>query len=47
VSAAWARFLRRETNLAWALLRRRIKPRGPIRLLLRFDRSRHKIHALQ
>jgi ferredoxin len=35
-SATWVRFLRRETNIVWALLRRRITLRGPLRLLLRF-----------
>jgi putative sterol carrier protein len=35
-SATWVRFLRRETNVAWALLRRRITLRGPLRLLRRF-----------
>jgi ferredoxin len=35
-SATWVRFLRRETSVVWALLRRRITLRGPLRLLRRF-----------
>lgn len=35
-SATWVRFLRQETNVVWALLRRRIRLRGPLRLLRRF-----------
>lgn len=35
-SATWVRFLRRETSVVWALLRRRIRLRGPVRLLQRF-----------
>lgn len=35
-SATWVRFLRRETNVVWAVMRRRITLRGPLRLLRRF-----------
>lgn len=35
-SATWVRFVRRETNVVWELLRRRITLRGPLRLLRRF-----------
>jgi putative sterol carrier protein len=35
-SVTWVRFLRRETNVVWALVRRRIRLRGPVRLLRRF-----------
>ncbi len=35
---AWVRFLRKETSLPWALLRRKIKLRGDPRLLVAFGR---------
>jgi ferredoxin len=35
-SVTWVKFLRRETNVVWALVRRRIRLRGPVRLLQRF-----------
>lgn len=35
-SATWVRFLRGEANVVWALVRRRIRLRGPLRLLRRF-----------
>lgn len=35
-SVTWVKFLRRETNVVWALVRRRIRLRGSIRLLQRF-----------
>lgn len=37
-SNTWMRFLRKETNLIWALLRRKIRMRGSPRLLLAFGR---------
>lgn len=37
-SQTWIRFLNRERNLVWALLRRRIRLNGPIRLLVAFGR---------
>lgn len=37
-SATWVRFLRKETSLLWALLRRRIRLSGSPLLLLRFGR---------
>jgi ferredoxin len=37
-SQTWLRFLRKEANLAWALLRRKIRIKGSPRLLLAFGR---------
>ena len=37
-SQIWLRYLRKETNLVWALLRRKIQVRGSPRLLLSFAR---------
>ncbi|HEV2417500.1 MAG TPA: SCP2 sterol-binding domain-containing protein [Terriglobia bacterium] len=37
-SQTWLRFLRKETNLVWALLRRKIRIRGSPQLLLAFAR---------
>lgn len=37
-SQTWLRFLRKETNLVWALLRRKIRIQGSPRLLLSFAR---------
>ncbi len=37
-SDTWLRFLRKEANLVWALLRRKIRIRGSTRLLLAFAR---------
>jgi ferredoxin len=37
-SQTWLRFLRKETNLVWALLRRKIRIQGSPRLLLSFGR---------
>jgi epoxyqueuosine reductase QueG len=37
-SGVWIRFLRREANLPWAILRRKIRLRGDPRLLLAFGR---------
>lgn len=37
-SQTWLRFLRKEANLVWALLRRKIRIQGPPRLLLAFGR---------
>jgi hypothetical protein len=37
-SDVWLRFLRKEANLPWALLRRKVKLRGDPRLLLAFGR---------
>ena len=37
-SNTWLRFLRKEANLAWALLRRRIRIQGSPTLLLAFGR---------
>lgn len=37
-SQTWLRFLRKEANLVWALLRRKIRLRGSPRLLLAFGR---------
>jgi len=34
----WLRFLRKETNLVWALLRRKIRIQGSPKLLLAFGR---------
>jgi SCP-2 sterol transfer family len=34
----WLRFLRKEANLVWALLRRKIRIQGPPKLLLAFGR---------
>jgi SCP-2 sterol transfer family len=37
-SETWLRFLRKETNLVWALIRRKIRIQGSPRLLLTFGR---------
>jgi putative sterol carrier protein len=37
-SQTWLRFLRKETNLFWALLRRKVHIKGSPRLLLAFGR---------
>lgn len=37
-SQTWLRFLRKETNLVWALLRGKVQIRGSPRLLLAFSR---------
>lgn len=37
-SETWVRFLRKEANLVWALLRRKIRIHGSLRLLLAFAR---------
>jgi hypothetical protein len=37
-SQTWLRFLRKEANLVWALLRRKIRIQGSPRLLLAFSR---------
>ncbi|MGO9047700.1 MAG: SCP2 sterol-binding domain-containing protein [Xanthobacteraceae bacterium] len=37
-SDTWLRFLRKETSLPWALLRRRIRIKGSPRLLVAFGR---------
>jgi NAD-dependent dihydropyrimidine dehydrogenase PreA subunit len=37
-SQTWLRFLRKEANLVWALVRRKIRIQGPPRLLLAFGR---------
>jgi putative sterol carrier protein len=37
-SRTWLKFLAREKHLAWALLGRKIRFRGPPRLLLAFGR---------
>ena len=37
-SQTWLRFLRKEANLVWALLRRKIRVKGSPRLLLAFGR---------
>ena len=37
-SQTWIGFLRKERNLAWSLLRRKIRLEGPARLLVAFGR---------
>ena len=37
-SQTWLGFLRKERNLAWALLRRKIRLKGPPKLLLAFGK---------
>jgi putative sterol carrier protein len=37
-SETWLRFLRKEANLVWALLRRKIRIQGSPKLLLAFGR---------
>ncbi len=37
-SRTWLRFLAKETNIVWALLRRKVRLRGSPRLLLAFGR---------
>jgi putative sterol carrier protein len=37
-SQTWLRFLRKEANLVWALLRRKIRVQGSPKLLLAFGR---------
>jgi len=37
-SQTWLRFLRKEANLVWALLRRKIRIQGAPKLLLAFSR---------
>jgi len=37
-SQTWLRFLRKEANLVWALLRRKIRIHGSPKLLLAFSR---------
>jgi putative sterol carrier protein len=37
-SQTWLRFLRKEANLVWALLRRKIRIQGSPKLLLAFGR---------
>jgi putative sterol carrier protein len=37
-SETWLRFLRKEANLVWALLRHKIRIHGPPKLLLAFAR---------
>jgi putative sterol carrier protein len=35
---AWIGFLRQERNIVWALLRRKVRLKGPLKLLLAFGR---------
>ena len=37
-AATWTGFLRKERNIVWAILRRRVKVRGPLKLLTAFGR---------
>ena len=37
-SDAWLGFLAKERNLIWAMLRRKIRVRGPLRLLAAFGK---------
>jgi putative sterol carrier protein len=37
-SQTWIGFLRKERNVVWALLRRRIRLEGPLKLLVAFGR---------
>ena len=34
----WVGFLRRERNIVWAIVRRKVRLRGPLKLLLAFGR---------